>query len=417
MTMTTRALPLLLLVGGAPAWPVAPPRGRAPPPRGFLDGLLGTVEGLLSSDAVLPRDGDSPAMVALVDVFLEDASPGSRRALRSFLARRDRALSLDAFLEGDGDDAGGEVEALRLEWRAFRNVWRARVVSGSAAASWAQQDAFETYGDVYAIFPCEEDGLAECVRGGGVGNVAMLQGAVRPGAVQALRRHALAVRDAGDAGFGNILGPRDDTVAGAPQTRWDAFLDPRDDEVAAVVAELLRGPAGDALEDLCGGLDAPLRECAAIVATPGAAPQPIHADTTWTEAPVLFTCFVALQDIPPELGPTRFLPGTATKACHDALDDALVDEASPERAITDYCASRPSILALLEAGDATLYDSRLQHAGGPCVDGGDRALFYVSFGHAANEAYDAPPQRSLAPAVAKRGLTLGDLRRGAPAAS
>ena len=115
------------------------------------------------------------------------------------------------------------------------------------------------------------------------------------------------------------------------------------------------------------------------------------------------------QDIPPELGPTRFLPGTATQDKHDAMDAALVDPVSPERAITSYCAGQPSLLALLEEGDASLYDSRLHHAGGPCFEA-TRCLFYVSFGHAANENYPEPPQRSLGEAVAARGLTLGDLK-------
>ena len=91
------------------------------------------------------------------------------------------------------------------------------------------------------------------------------------------------------------------------------------------------------------------------------------------------------------------------------MDAALVDPVSPERAITSYCAGQPSLLALLEEGDASLYDSRLHHAGGPCFEA-TRCLFYVSFGHAANENYPEPPQRSLGEAVAARGLTLGDLK-------
>jgi len=55
-----------------------------------------------------------------------------------------------------------------------------------------------------------------------------------------------------------------------------------------------------------------------------------------------------------------------------------------------------------------LYDSRLHHAGGPCFSDEERVLFYVSFGPA---RCATPPQASIAPAVAERGLTLGDLRR------
>ena len=390
----------LLLLQQTAAWtaPNRNPRQRLAPLRlNFIEQLLGKAEQQTTAA------DDSPATLGLVEAFLVDASPASRKAYETFLARPDRP-SVDEYLEGD---CAGD-ERLRLEWRAFTNVWRARVVSGSAAAAWAQQDAFEEFGDVYQLLPTAEP-LAETVRGAGRGNVAMLERAVDATKTSALRPLVLAKRDAGDGGFGNILGPHDDTAADDRQTRWDVFLDPEDATVAAVVGELLNGPVGDAFEELCGGLDAPLRECAAIVAEPGAAPQPVHADTQWTDEPVLFTCFVALQDIPPELGPTRFLPGTATQDKHDAMDAALVDPVSPERAITSYCAGQPSLLALLEEGDASLYDSRLHHAGGPCFEA-TRCLFYVSFGHAANENYPEPPQRSLGEAVAARGLTLGDLK-------
>ena len=98
-------------------------------------------------------------------------------------------------------------------------------------------------------------------------------------------------------------------------------MDPADPEVAAVVQELLTGPVGAAFAELCGP-DAVLRECSAVVSAPGSPPQPCHSDTKWTEDLVLATCFVALQDIGPELGPTRFLPDTATADAHGALADA-----------------------------------------------------------------------------------------------
>ena len=73
-------------------------------------------------------------------------------------------------------------------------------------------------------------------------------------------------------------------------------------------------------------------------------------------------------------------------------------------AVVKY-AETVSQLAVLNAGDATLYESRLQHAGTPNFGDRDRVLFYVSFGR---EPADAPT--SIDPAVAARGLTLGDFR-------
>ena len=123
-------------------------------------------------------------------------------------------------------------------------------------------------------------------------------------------------------------------------------------------------PVGAAFAELCGP-DAVLRECSAVVSAPGSPPQPCHSDTKWTEDLVLATCFVALQDIGPELGPTRFLPDTATSKAHALLADAL---AAPDAAaaVVAY-AETVSQLAVLDAGDATLYESRLQHAG-TCVE-------------------------------------------------
>ena len=159
----------LLLLQQTAAWtaPNRNPRQRLAPLRlNFIEQLLGKAEQQTTAA------DDSPATLGLVEAFLVDASPASRKAYETFLARPDRP-SVDEYLEGD---CAGD-ERLRLEWRAFTNVWRARVVSGSAAAAWAQQDAFEEFGDVYQLLPTAEP-LAETVRGAGRGNVAMLERAV-----------------------------------------------------------------------------------------------------------------------------------------------------------------------------------------------------------------------------------------------
>ena len=52
----------------------------------------------------------------------------------------------------------------------------------------------------------------------------------------------------------------------------------------------------------------------------GAPRQPLHADTPRSDAPVLLTAFLALQDIDEDMGPTTFLPGTHADAeAHAAL--------------------------------------------------------------------------------------------------
>lgn len=322
-----------------------------------------------------------------IQAFLAGASPQ---------AQQEYAALQDAFPASASSD-------VQLEWRAFEQVFAGRQASGSSEVAWAQQEAFERRGDVYELEPHEPDQLASAVRRNGNCGVARLPRAIDADKANALRAHVLRARDEEAPLLGDILGPSDNSIPNAPRTRWDVFMDPADAPVAAVIQQLLTGPVGAAFAELCGP-DAVLRECSAVVSAPGAPPQPCHSDTKWTEDLVLATCFVALQDIGPELGPTRFLPNTATSKAHASLADAL--SASDAAAAVVKYAETVSQLAILDVGDATLYESRLQHAGTPNFGDRDRVLFYVSFGRAPE---DAPT--SISPAVAARGLRLGGFRR------
>jgi hypothetical protein len=213
---------------------------------------------------------------------------------------------------------------------------------------------------------------------------------------EALRSRILEQRDAG-AGLSSVLGERCD--AGAT-TRFDIRL-PYDDVVSKATSSLLRrgGPLADALDALVGP-DAPLWECAALVSEAGAPAQTVHGDTFWDAEPCLFTAFVALQDIDPELGPTLFFPGSHLSPT--AQDDLEDDGPS---ALDAFDAE----LGVMRAGACTLYDGRLLHAGQPNSQG-TRVLFYVSFkapgadGGLGNEA-----AHSIDAELFGRGLTLGDL--------
>ena len=363
-------LALVLCCAHALLAPATPAPRRKVKIRGWFDDLMGK------------RVEPPPPQI---QAFLAGASPK---------AQREYAALQDAFPVGASED-------VQLEWRAFEQVFAGRQASGSSETAWAQQEAFELRGDVYALEPHAPDQLVAAVRRNGRGGVARLPRAVAVDRARALRDHVLRVRDESPL-VGDILGPSDNSIPGAPQTRWDVFMDPADPEVASVVQELLTGPVGAAFAELCGP-GAVLRECSAVVSAPGSPPQPCHSDTKWTEDLVLATCFVALQDIGPELGPTRFLPDTATSKAHALLADAL---AAPDAAaaVVAY-AETVSQLAVLDTGDATLYESRLQHGGTPNFGDRDRVLFYVSFGR---EPEGAPT--SIDPAVAARGLRLEDFR-------
>ena len=63
------------------------------------------------------------------------------------------------------------------------------------------------------------------------------------------------------------------------------------------------------------------------------------------------------------MGPTRFLPRTHDGARGEAAHAALANDIEGRA----YCADAASLLGVLAAGDATLYDSRLHHCGGPYI--------------------------------------------------
>eukprot|EP00930_Biecheleria_cincta_P088775 TRINITY_DN78025_c0_g1_i1.p1 TRINITY_DN78025_c0_g1~~TRINITY_DN78025_c0_g1_i1.p1 ORF type:complete len:437 (-),score=66.44 TRINITY_DN78025_c0_g1_i1:11-1321(-) len=170
--------------------------------------------------------------------------------------------------------------------------------------------------------------------------------------------------------FSNVQTPR--AGPNAPLTRWDMRL-PVDPTVYNALQELLGGQLGSAFEELCGGTGAELWELGAVVSEPGAAPQPVHFDAA---EECLYTAFVALQPITYEMGPTHFLPGTNTKIAHEQF------EANPG----EFVESLKPTAAVLEAGDAVIYDSRILHCGGQNVSNQTRALLYITFRHPAVDA-------------------------------
>lgn len=127
------------------------------------------------------------------------------------------------------------------------------------------------------------------------------------------------------------------------------------------------------LSSAVGGDDATLYELAALISQPGSPRQPVHPDNPYQEQSPLFTVFIALQDVTDEMGPTVFLPRTQTATAHTAYNDI------PKR--NDFLESSPSVSALLNAGDASLFDSRTMHCGGANdkSEGDTRVLLYMSF--------------------------------------
>ena len=241
-----------------------------------------------------------------------------------------------------------------------------------------------------------------------------------------------------DGSFSKVLAPDGEAAAQsgsspAKAARWDLRL-----PMAPIVRKALRELfgddrcLGDAVSCVAGGSTAALWELAALISSPGAVAQVVHADTRWSGSPILFSAFVAVQPISRALGPTRFLPHTHTdEEAHAALESqgdvtglASVSEGERpwrQRGSTDGSTPPRSFVALLQTGDVVVYDGRTFHCGGAnrrSVDEGSddtdglRIIFYATFRHAGRladaAAYDDPARRSILAEYAGRH-TLGDV--------
>lgn len=200
---------------------------------------------------------------------------------------------------------------------------------------------------------------------------------------------------------------------GASLRRVDALLDfegPARD--AAIQAA---GPGGVAavLERVCDATaDARLVEFSVLSTEPGADRQVLHPDARAdaSHAP-LYSVFIALQDVTPEMGPTCFIPGTHSAESHAAFPAGPLSDSA--RALLR--ASRP-FDAPLRKGDAALYDARTFHGGGrndPDA-GARRGLLTLTFMR--GPVPPAPQRRntggaafSIRPEVLRLGLSVADL--------
>ena len=190
--------------------------------------------------------------------------------------------------------------------------------------------------------------------------------------------------------------------------RWDLLLPIEESEfVMKCLSEVLNkdAPVATAIESVLGR-DAELFELAAMISDPGAPAQPLHPDTIYQDTvhPVL-TCFIALQDINQEMGPTLFMPGSATQNHHQDLQNRHLD---PEA--KGLVASAYNELSTLGTGDCSLYSSMTLHCGSANASENRRCLFYFSFRN--NHVYkdNCRSGASIRAEIEERKLTLSGLQ-------
>jgi hypothetical protein len=89
---------------------------------------------------------------------------------------------------------------------------------------------------------------------------------------------------------------------------------------------------------------------------PGSHGQVAHPDTPWQEESILYTCFVALQEVALDMEPTTWLPNMNTEEMHARFQD----KSSPKAVLSQ---TEPSVLSTLSKGLCAIFDSRLLHWG------------------------------------------------------
>jgi len=184
----------------------------------------------------------------------------------------------------------------------------------------------------------------------------------------------------------------------------------QDDVIADLLNELLReSAAGQTIKALLGQ-GSVLYELSCLVSDPGSQRQNLHPDTPYFQGKdaVLYTCFIALQDVRQDMGPTVWLPGTHTAEAHEAFRDDNSPSEGGESRKDELIRTTPSVLGLLPKGSCAIFDSRLLHCGTSNVSESDsRALLYFSFkdkkfGYPGNPA-------SIRPEIEKAQITMEDL--------
>jgi ectoine hydroxylase-related dioxygenase (phytanoyl-CoA dioxygenase family) len=133
--------------------------------------------------------------------------------------------------------------------------------------------------------------------------------------------------------------------------------------------------------------EAVLYELSCLISDPGSQRQNVHPDNPVIEQsnlsgnePTLLTCFVALQDINLDMGPTVWIPKTHTKEVHEKFQNEQPGYDGEDSPKDEILRNSPHKLGMLKKGSCAIFDSRLLHCGSANrSEDTPRALFYFSF--------------------------------------
>ena len=177
----------------------------------------------------------------------------------------------------------------------------------------------------------------------------------------------------------------------------------------ALEETLVHSPIGTTITSIFGN-NAILHELSCLMSDPGSQRQVIHPDTPYIDGKdaVLYTCFIALQDVTKDNGPTLWLPRTHNKKSHTEFKDELSWDGASFTSQKDTLISNSAAkLGLLKQGDCAIFDSRTLHCGTANVSNMSRALFYFSFKNSEVGYTGNPP--SIRKELGEKEVTLSEL--------
>jgi ectoine hydroxylase-related dioxygenase (phytanoyl-CoA dioxygenase family) len=193
------------------------------------------------------------------------------------------------------------------------------------------------------------------------------------------------------------------------KNRCDLTVPLGDEIITQALDETLRlSPIGATISKIFGDA-AILHELSCLMSDSGSQRQVVHPDTPFMEGKeaVLYTCFIALQDVTPDMGPTLWLPRTHNKQSHVEFKDEISwDGESKKDALLR---NTPAKLGLLKKGSCAIFDSRTLHCGTANLSDGSRALFYFSFKNAEVGYTGNPP--SIRKVLSDENVSLGELMK------
>ena len=178
----------------------------------------------------------------------------------------------------------------------------------------------------------------------------------------------------------------------------------------------------DTIESILGSASAQLYELGALISDPGSERQLLHADYNYQPdfqplIPPALTCFIALQPIEENMGPTTFIPASATEQYHNEIaigqyDGYGSDNDSERGSRSELLSTSMNSIALLRTGDCALYNPMTLHCGNANRSQKRRVIFYFSFKNKKYNEKDWPlAYASLRPDLRSRSLSLTEIQQ------